>query len=167
MLRDSRHRVASRGRTPRRSNHWRRCRTATAWLALLTAATALAQSPSVSAAWIRLLPGDLPAAGYFVLKNDSDRAATLVGASTPAFASAQLHETVDKNGLDRMVHVESVPVAAHAALQFRPGGYHIMLMHARRSLKVGDTVRITLRLADGTEIPADFIVRGPAATGAE
>jgi copper(I)-binding protein len=134
-------------------------------LALLCSAPALAQGLAVSGAWIRLLPGDLPAAGYFVLRNDGEKAAKLVGASSPAFASAQLHETVDEHGLEKMVHVASVPVAAHASLRFRPGGYHIMLMHRRRGLEVGDTVEITLRLADGTKIAADFAVKGPAATG--
>lgn len=138
-----------------------------ALLGLLCAGTAAAGGLSVSGAWIRLLPGDLPAAGYFVLTNDGSQAVTLVGASTPDFASAMLHETVEKNGLDAMVHVARVRVGAHDSVQFRPGGYHVMLMHRRRALTVGETVRITLRMADGNHISADFIVRGPAATGPE
>jgi copper(I)-binding protein len=134
-------------------------------LALGLGAAACSSSLSASDAWIRLLPGELPAGGYFVLHNDSDRSITLVGASAPDFGSVQLHRSVQQNGLETMQPVASVPVPAHSRVEFRPGGYHLMLMQPRRSLAVGDTEPITLHTADGKQIRVDFIVRGAAGTG--
>lgn len=138
-----------------------------ALLALALAACTRGGSLSASDAWIRLLPGDLPAGGYFVLRNDGDGAVTLVGASAPDFASVQLHRSVQRNGLQTMERVASLPVPAHGEVEFRPGGYHLMLMRAQRKLEVGETERVTLHMADGTDIAVEFAVRGAAGTGGE
>lgn len=133
--------------------------------ALSTAASAA--DLSVTGAWIRLLPGELPAGGYFVLRNESGRATELIGARAPDFARIELHRSVERDGLQTMVRIDRIPVPAHGTIEFRPGGYHLMLMGRRHPLAVGDTVHVRLTLADGNEIPVDFTVRGPAATGAQ
>lgn len=137
-----------------------------AWTPALCAValTACTRGLSVSDAWIRLLPGDLPAAGYFVLDNDSDRAATLVGASAPSFERVEVHQSVERQGVQTMIHMDAVGIRPHETLRFEPGGYHLMLMRPRRALAVGDVEPVTLRLADGTELTIDFAVR--SATGA-
>ena len=108
--------------------------------------------------WIRLLPGDLPAAGYFVLHNDSSRGVTLVGAAAPDFERVELHRSVERDSLETMEPVDSIEVQAHGKLQFRPGGYHLMLMQPRRPLSVGDVERVTFSFEDGTELAVDFDV---------
>jgi copper(I)-binding protein len=120
---------------------------------------------SVSDAWIRLLPGDLPAAGYFVLHNGTNRELELIGAAAPDFAQVGLHRSTEQKGMQGMAPVTAVQVPAHADIEFKPGGYHLMLMQAERKLAVGGTAHIELRLADGTQIPVDFAIRGPAGTG--
>jgi copper(I)-binding protein len=133
------------------------------WAVLSTGAWAA--DLSVTGAWIRLLPGDLPAGGYFVLRNETDGPVELIGARAPDFARIELHQSVERNGLQTMVRIDRVPVPPRSTVEFRPGGYHLMLMGRRHPLAVGDTVHVTLTLADGAEIGVDFAVRGPAATG--
>ncbi|HKJ94748.1 MAG TPA: copper chaperone PCu(A)C [Gammaproteobacteria bacterium] len=135
--------------------------------ALLFAVSAAANGLTVSAPWVRVMPGDLPCGGYFTLENGSDQDVTLIGASVPDFARAMLHNSVSENGVEKMVPVDRVTVPAHGEIRFQPGGYHVMLMKRRHSLSIGDTVPVTLRFADGRTVEASFKLRGPAAMGAE
>lgn len=120
---------------------------------------------SIQHAWIRLLPADLPAGGYFILDNQTDHTITLTGVSAKGFAGAMLHQSVETNGMGQMHHVESINVPAGGQLHFAPGGYHIMFMPPHDPLQPGDQVPVTFKFADGSIISTDFLVKGPAARG--
>jgi hypothetical protein len=75
-----------------------------------------------------------------------------------------LPETVEENGVAQMVMVKALPIAPDAKLVFRPGGYHLMLIHAKKVLAIGSKVPITLNFKDGTRLRAEFEVR-PASGG--
>lgn len=130
-------------------------------------AGALAQSApagfSISGGWFRLVMPSLPAAGYFTLSNASARPRALVGAASPACGMLMLHQTVSKNGEEQMVMAPRVPLPAHGAVRFAPGGYHLMCMSPGAAMRVGQSVPVTLRLDDGATVEARFAVRG--ATG--
>jgi copper(I)-binding protein len=113
----------------------------------------------VSGAWIRYLPGDIPSAGYFTLENNGRTAVELTGAESAAFGKVMLHQTVEQNGVAKMVMVKALPIAPGAKLVFRPGRYHLMLMHAKQALSIGSKVPITLDFKDGTAVRAEFEVR--------
>lgn len=148
------------------------------WLAALVLATVLplaataatpaaAENPGleITGAWVRLLPGALPAAGYFTLQNTTDHAVKLVGASSTSWARADLHHSMTHDGSSMMMPVASVTVPAHGRIQFSPGGYHIMLQKAQRPLKAGGTASISLQLANGDHLTAAFALKPAAATG--
>lgn len=118
---------------------------------------------TVRDAWIRLLPGDLPAAGYFVLENKGGQALELVGAESPAYGMAMLHRSTEKDGHSHMAEVDAVKVPAGGQVDFKPGGYHVMLMHAKKTLKPGDTVPVTLIFSGDKRLTVDFQAR--SATG--
>lgn len=130
---------------------------------LATAGIAWAQPLTVTGGWVRLLPGNLPQGGYFTLHNGGDKTVTLVGASAPGYGKVMLHKTIHENGVDRMVHVESIDVKPGDSLTFAPGGYHIMLMQPHNDLKPGDKLPVTLLFGDGDKLTVDFDVR--SATG--
>jgi copper(I)-binding protein len=73
-----------------------------------------------------------------------------------------LHKSETVNGVDQMVHVDSVPVPAHQSVTFAPGGFHLMCMSPAASLKPGTTVPVTLSFKDGGTLTSDFAVRGVA-----
>ncbi|KES20087.1 MULTISPECIES: copper chaperone PCu(A)C [Pseudomonas] len=110
----------------------------------------------VGDARIRILPGDLPAAGYFTLTNDSPTSVTLEGAESPAFASVMMHQSVQRDGTASMQHLMQVEIPANGKLSFAPGGYHLMLMQRQVPLAVGDKVQMTLKFSDGQRVPATF-----------
>ena len=46
-------------------------------------------------------------------------------------------------------------------LSMAPGGLHLMLTGLNRALRAGDTVSLTLTLADGRTVPVSMPVRAP------
>ena len=147
-------------------------RTSTTWAVLAAAmigaglsaptAPARADEPGVtlSAPWMRLLIRARPAAGYFTLHNNTATARELTGASSPACGDLMLHQSMNMGGQDKMVMVSKVTVPAHGSISFSPGGYHLMCMQPAATMKVGGTVPVTLRFADGGTLQADFPVKG-------
>ena len=131
----------------------------------LSGAAARAAEPGlvISRPWLRLIIPSRPAAGYFVLSNQTDRTRTLVGAASPGCGSLMLHRSLNDNGQDRMEMVDSVPVPARAQVKFEPGGYHLMCVSPKAAAAPGSSVAVTLRFQDGGSLVASFPVRG--ATG--
>jgi copper(I)-binding protein len=134
-------------------------------LAFCCSCVAAVPGPSVSSGWIRALPGDLPAAGYLTLHNPGDHAIDLVRVSGSRFDSVMLHRSERVGGSERMVAVERVPVPGHGEVAFAPEGLHLMLMDAKPSLKVGETVDLRFEFSEGSPVIARFVVKDTAATG--
>lgn len=118
---------------------------------------------SLSGGWIRLLPGGLPAAGYFTLKNSGTAKVALTGADTPACGMLMLHKSSDTGGMSSMQDVEKVDVPGGGTVNFTPGGLHLMCMDPKPSLKLGASVPVTLSFQGAPPLTARFDVRG--ATG--
>jgi len=129
--------------------------------ALIVAAPALAsaQAVQVDNAWARATAAGSMSGGIFLTVTDTGAPDRLVGASTPVAATAELHETVNDNGVMRMR-----PVAAGLALEtgkpvvLKPGSYHLMLMGLRRQLKPGDSFPVTLTFERAGAVTATVVV---------
>lgn len=134
-------------------------------LALVPAAHAAdAEAVRVSHAWLRVLPGDLPAGGYATLENTGDAPVALVGASSDAYGHVMLHQSSQAGGMSRMSMVERLPLPPHGKATLAPGGYHLMMMHATRQVQPGEMVKVQLRFADGSTLDVDFAARPANAT---
>ncbi|MGV0191270.1 copper chaperone PCu(A)C [Pseudomonas aeruginosa] len=82
---------------------WRVDRCRLGGLLLLIFSTAVAAADlEVKGARLRLLPGDLPAGGYFSLSNVSKQSAALVGAERAAFEHVMMHRSTEKDGMAGM-----------------------------------------------------------------
>jgi copper(I)-binding protein len=144
-----------------------------AWLwPLLLPAVALGGQPhsmplqvqvQVKDAWVRWLPGNLPAGGYLTLVNSGGQPASLVKAASPDYADVSIHRSTSVAGTSRMTPVDQIVVAPHSSLEFAAQGYHLMLAHPTRKLAPGDHVTLTLTFADGAVVGAAFDVRAPDA----
>jgi periplasmic copper chaperone A len=134
-------------------------------LGLWIAATAAAATPvatiTVSDAWVRWLPANLPAGGYVTLKNTGTRVQVLTGATSPDFAEVSLHHSVQRDGVSQMQPVSRVEIPPGGVLSLAGGGYHLMLEQPARPLKPGDQVSITLQFVGGSSTTARFEVRSP------
>jgi len=102
-------------------------------------------------------------AGYLTVANPTDADIEIVDARSEAFDSIEFHVTVDEDGMARMRRETSVIVPAGDRVEFTPGGRHLMLFGARLPLTEGDTVDLTIVLADGRQ----FDVMAPVARGGQ
>jgi copper(I)-binding protein len=118
-------------------------------------------------AWIRVLPGALPAGGYVTLENRGDQPVALTGAHSAAYAEVMLHHSSTQGGMSRMAMVESLPIPAHGTVVLAPGGYHLMLMQPGAAVLPGSEVKLQLQFDDGSSLPVDFIARPANALGDE
>lgn len=130
-------------------------------LALFVCTTATA-APEVTVknARIRLLPGDLPLAGYFDLANQGKQPFTLLGASSPAFKMIHMHLSTEQNGKSTMLMIEGIEMNPGETLRFTPGSYHLMLMQRVKPLQVDDQVPITLKFSGNQSLDVMFKVQG-------
>ena len=118
--------------------------------------------PSVSGAWIRIPAGPgQPAAGYLTIDNATDTSDVLLGVTSPAALTCELHEsTMDSAGMMGMHPVDQLEVTAHGTVRLEPGGYHLMLTGAD-ALTVGSKVELHLKFQRAGEI----IVRAEVRNG--
>lgn len=113
----------------------------------------------VAHAWIRVLPSALPAGGYATLDNTGAVAVKLVAADSRAYGRVMLHESTVNGGVSRMHRIRQLVVPAHGSVTLKPGGYHLMLMHAQHTVKPGQRISIRLHFADGSTRRVDFLAR--------
>lgn len=115
---------------------------------------------SVRDAWVREAPpGMTMMAGYMELRNNTSRPQVLVAASSPGFGNVMIHRTIVKDGMAGMVHAPQIELTPNASFTFAPGGYHLMLMNPKRTLRAGDPVVIKLEFRGGLVLPVAFEVR--------
>lgn len=126
--------------------------TAVMTLGFATAAHACGDALAVDNAWVRApMKGKDMTAAFFDVTNKSDAAQTLTAVEAEG-AAAEMHTTVEENGVFRMRHLKEVEVPAGATVRFEPKALHIMLMKLEQPLAEGDAVAMTLRCADGGSV---------------
>jgi len=115
---------------------------------------------SVLDPWVRESPpGVTMMAGYMALRNNTSRPQVLMAMSSSGFATVMIHRTIVKNGVASMVHASQIELKPSASFIFSPGGYHLMLMNPKRTLRAGDRVDINLEFRGGLVLPVAFEVR--------
>ena len=115
---------------------------------------------AVRDAWVRETPpGMTMMAGYMELRNNTSRPQVLLAASSSGFESVMIHRAIVKDGMAGMAHAARIELTANASLIFAPGGYHLMLMNPKRTLRAGDPVVINLEFRGGLVLPVAFEVR--------
>ena len=130
--------------------------------AYLLAPAALADGPStrVSHVWIRQAPPGVDVmAGYFTLENLTARPLDLTSVISLDFGSVMMHASVVKGDQESMVEVPKITLPAHGSVEFKPGGYHLMLMEPKKNLYAGDMVSLTLSFSDGSQLAILAYVR--------
>jgi len=111
------------------------------------AAKAQQGSVKVEGAWVRpAVKGQSATGGYMRLTASADL--KLMGFSSPVAAEAQLHEMVMDGDVMQMREAGPLPLPAGTAVALQPGAghQHLMLMGLKRPLKVGDEIKLVLKL---------------------
>jgi hypothetical protein len=126
---------------------------------LMSACAAAAGGVAIKDPFARASPAAAETGGAFMtIINNGKAADRLISGSSPAAKAVELHETVDENGVMKMVaHPEGWEIPAGGTLELKPGGKHIMLIGLTAPLEAGKTIQITLNFekagAKTIEIP--------------
>ncbi len=133
-------------------------------LLLGSAAIAAAQSlPKVEGAWVRsAVPGQQGTGGF--MKLTASEPMQLVGVSTPAAGTAEVHEMKMEGDVMRMRAVPTLALPAGKTVELKPGGYHLMLLDLKQPLAAGATVPVTLLLRDAKGRESKLELKVPVAT---
>ena len=102
---------------------------------------------SVSDAYVRS-SNPKTGAAYMMLQIGGQTACTLAGITTDAADMAEVHTSVEENGVARMVAADPVVLQPGGMQELSPGGDHLMLMGLKAPLKDGDSVALTLDFGD-------------------
>lgn len=120
-----------------------------ALVGLSLAAPALADTVKIENAWVRATaPGQKVAGGFLDLTADADM--KLVGGSSPASNSLELHRMSMDNGVMIMRQIQEIPLPKGKPVNLKPGGLHIMFIDLKKQIMEGDKVPVTLTVRDST-----------------
>jgi periplasmic copper chaperone A len=113
--------------------------------------------------WARPTPaGTKVGAAYLSLQNGGNETDTLVSAASPIAGKTQIHATIQDGSVMKMRPVEGgVALAPGATVDFKPGGYHIMLLDLKKKLDQGQHVPLTLTFAKAGAIQVEVYVETP------
>lgn len=120
---------------------------------LLLSASVQAGDVQIEGGWSRATaPGQDTA--MVDLSITSKQAATLVGFSSTASKTVELHSMTHDNGMMKMREVKSLELPAGKRVNLGESGYHLMLIGLKAPLKAGDSVPLLLnvRMANKTVV---------------
>jgi periplasmic copper chaperone A len=84
-------------------------------------------------------------AAYMKVVNPTEQADQLVSATSPAAAVVELHETVNDDGVMRMVpQLDGFAVPARSVVELKPGGKHVMFIDLVEPWVAGEEIQVTL-----------------------
>jgi copper(I)-binding protein len=137
---------------------------------VLVACSSGSASIIVSDPWARASSAMASAgAAYMTIENTGSAADALIGASSPAATTVEVHETMvmgspapgasGDGGMMGMQPIARLEIPAGGSVELKPGSYHIMLIGLKQDLKVGDSIEITLKLEKAGEIKVTAAVR--------
>jgi copper(I)-binding protein len=98
------------------------------------------------------------AAGYVTITNDADQPDTLLEVITPIAGSAEVHASVEEDGMVHMRHHPNLVVPPLGDVDLAPGGFHLMLQALNAPIAAGDTVEMTFRFSGAGAVTAPFPV---------
>ncbi|WP_218311766.1 copper chaperone PCu(A)C [Alteromonas antoniana] len=99
---------------------------------------------------------------YLTIENtgETERTVSAVSVAEDIASEAQIHTTDMRGDMMQMRQVtEGIVLAAGTTMSFEPGSYHIMLMGLKQGLSEGDTVPLTLTMANGETITVNAAVK--------
>ena len=98
---------------------------------------------TIKDAWVRAtVPQQMATGAFFQIQSSKD--VRLVSVQAPLAGIAEIHEMKMENNVMKMRAVEYLDLAAGKTVEFKPGGFHLMLMDLKAQVKAGDVIPLTL-----------------------
>jgi copper(I)-binding protein len=124
------------------------------------------QSLRIAHAFARATPpGAMSSGAYLTIENEGAAAATLLSATSPIAGAVELHQMTMNGGVMSMRAVRTIEVAPGSKLELKPGGYHLMLLDLKQSLKQGEKFPLKLTFGNLGTVEVAVEVEGMGAGG--
>jgi copper(I)-binding protein len=100
---------------------------------------------TINNAWIRPSVKDGNTAIYFTISNTGDKPDTLIDAQSNQAEIVEVHESYQMpNDRIGMRQVKSIVINPKSKIEFKPGGYHVMVLGVYKDYKIGDEFNFVL-----------------------
>lgn len=110
--------------------------------------------------WVQAAPPNAKVlAAYLEIHNSGKKPWTLISVSSPAFDQVSIHQSMMHGDMVHMEQIKELSIPAQGSVTLKPGGLHLMLMEAKKPLKAGDQVSLTLVFKSGKKIAVKATVR--------
>ncbi|WP_066705270.1 copper chaperone PCu(A)C [Curvibacter delicatus] len=131
----------------------------------LTGSALYAQTVEVKDAWVRSTVQGQKATGAFMKLSAKD-GAKLVGGASPVAGAVEVHEMKMEGDVMKMRAVPALDLPAGKTVELKSGGYHVMLLDLKTTLKKDSTVPLTLLFKDGKGVESKVDLQVPVSTTA-
>lgn len=110
--------------------------------------------------WVLAAPPNVKVfAAYMKIKNTGGKPKILIGVSSPVFGQVGIHQSVIHENMVHMEQLKELTIPPHTSVTLKPGSSHLMLMDAKKPLRTGDKIPMTLTFSNGEKIVVTAIVR--------
>lgn len=117
-------------------------------MALLGAASTVSAQVKVENAWVRTTVAGQQATGAF-MKISSVEAVKLTVISSAVAKTNEIHEMKMEGDIMKMRAVPNgLEIPANTPVELKSGGYHLMMMELKQTIKSGETVPIELQFTN-------------------
>jgi copper(I)-binding protein len=139
------------------------------WTLIMSYAAGLSCAPALGAqdsqvvvrdAWVRVpAPSKTETALYMVIENHGSQKRAVVSVSSDIAGKVEMHQMRMDGKVMVMTPVPEITIPARGKATLNPNGYHMMMFRLTTKPAVGDNVNVTLKLDDGTSVPATATVK--------
>lgn len=118
--------------------------------------------------WVQAAPPNVKIlAAYMEIRNNGEKPQILTSVASPDFSEVGIHQSVMHGDMVHMEQLKELAIPQRASVVLKPGGLHLMLMDAKKQLRAGDQVPMTLTFKNGEKIAVKAIVRSGQTGGME
>ena len=119
----------------------------------------------ITQAWSRATPGGAKiGGGYLTIENKGTAPDRLIGGSADVADKVQVHEMAMNNGVMTMRPLDKgLTIDPGKTVKLAPGGYHLMMMDLKGTLKQGDKLPVTLEFEKAGKVTVSLDVQGVGA----
>ena len=116
--------------------------------------------------WSRATPTGAPVAGgYMKITNTGSTPDRLVGGSTDAAKSFEIHEMTMDGGVMKMRELANgLEIPPGATVELKPGSYHVMMMNPAKPFVKGERVKASLTFEKAGKVDIEFAVEAIGGT---
>ena len=94
--------------------------------------------------WFRPVIKGMNTALYFTIENNSYIPDTLYAVSSPISGMVHIHETFVKDDMKGMRPVKHIVINPRSKVEFKPGGYHVMVMNVKEDFNLNSSAEFIL-----------------------